>query len=845
MNRKRARIIVSGVVQGVGFRPFVYRLAKELQLTGYVSNSSQGVLIEVEGAENELFKFLDRLESDKPPLAAIQDVNHCFFEPVEYEHFEIHETETHGAKTALILPDITTCPDCLREILDPRDRRYLYPFTNCTNCGPRFSIIEALPYDRTNTSMKQFAMCPECEREYHDPNDRRFHAQPNACPSCGPRLELWDTEGQCLLTGHDTLLNAAEAVRHGQIVAVKGIGGFQLLTDARNEDAIQQLRARKHRKEKPLALMLPSVDAIENICQVAEPEKHLLLSPAAPIVLLRKKDGELQPAFSIAPSVAPQNPYLGVMLPFSPLHHLLLSSLDFPVVATSGNLTDEPICTDEHEAVERLRGIADIFLVHNRPIVRHMDDSVTRIMAGREMVLRRARGYAPLPIKLETPNSKPETVLALGAHLKNAVALGIGSQAFTSQHIGDLETAQAYAAFRKSAADLPRLYEASPAIIAHDLHPEYLSTKFAAQLELGSAPALGRSETRPRGSHGRSNATNDSVTSHAAEFGAGARRTAAEGGCAPQSSDREAGDKAHIFGVQHHYAHVLSCMADNQLASPALGISWDGTGFGTDETIWGGEFLLINKTSFERFAHFREFRLPGGDAAIKQPRRSALGLLHEIFGADVFNQTDIIPIQHFFQSELRMFKRMLAAGVNSPRTSSAGRLFDAVASLIGLRQRASFEGQGAMELEFVSASGIDDAYPIELRKTTPLIFDWQPMILEILKDLRQNRTTGVIAAKFHNTLVEVIVAVARTAGESNVVLSGGCFQNQYLTERAIRRLREEHFTPYWHHQIPPNDGGIALGQIVAAMRMRTELGSKPDGRERQIDSQWVEMLSKP
>jgi hydrogenase maturation protein HypF len=807
MNCKRARIVVSGAVQGVGFRPFVYRLANELRLNGWVSNSAQGVLIEVEGVRNQLEEFLARLESEKPPLAIIQNINRCFLEAVPYDHFEIHGSEDCGAKTALILPDIATCEDCRREILDSKDRRYLYPFTNCTNCGPRFSIIEALPYDRANTSMREFVMCAECEREYHDPNNRRFHAQPNACPKCGPRLELWNAAGDCLTSEHEALLNAAAAIRDGKIVAVKGIGGFQLIADARNEEMIRRLRERKRREEKPFALMFPSIEAVRGNCSVGGLEEQLLLSPAAPIVLLRKLPGETQARFPIAPAVAPRNPYLGVMLPFSPLHHLLLRALGFPVVATSGNVSDESICTDEREALERLREIADAFLVHNRPIARHMDDSVVRVMAGREMILRRARGYAPLPVavvakkladkkdfKSEPPCVGCHEVLGVGAHLKNTVALGIGNQAFVSQHIGDLETAQAFFAFRKSAADLPRLYEASLEIIAHDLHPEYLSTKFARQLEI---PGHGN-HSEPR-----------------------------------------------FIGVQHHYAHILSCMADNELDAPALGVSWDGTGFGMDGTIWGGEFLLIDETSFARFAHFRPFRLPGGDAAVKQPRRSALGLLHEIFGVEVFDEKDLRPVRNFLKTELRMLKKMLAGGINSPLTSSAGRLFDAVASIIGLRQRASFEGRGAMELEFASAPGIEGAYPFVLRKATPLVFDWQPMILEILKELRQNRPIAVMAAKFHNTLTELIVAVAHFAGEKNVVLSGGCFQNQYLTERTVRRLREEGFVPYWHRRIPPNDGGIALGQVVAALRAAAEVGSKPDGREDKISPQLMEIVFSP
>lgn len=754
MSVKRVRIVITGAVQGIGFRPFVYRLANELQLAGYVSNSGQGVLIEAEGAENQLGKFVARLEMGKPPLSVIQSLQCSFIPPRTDERFEIHSSEASHTKTAIIQPDLATCGDCLRELFDVTNRRYLYPFTNCTHCGPRFSIIEALPYDRANTSMKVFQMCPECSREYHDPENRRFHAQPNACPECGPRLELWNAAGHCLRSEHEALLHAAAAIRSGQIVAMRGIGGFQLMVDARNEESVQRLRLRKCREERPFAVMFPSLATVEDCCSVAALERELLLSSASPIVLLAKSS-----RIEVAPSVAPGNPLLGIMLPYSPLHHLLMRELNFPVVATSANISGEPICISNSEALERLQRTADVFLVHNRPIVRHMDDSVVRVVLGREMILRRARGYAPLPISCRLPESQP--ILAVGAHLKNTVALALEDQVILSQHIGDLDTAQALSAFQRSAADLRRLYETSPQIIAHDLHPEYLSTKFAQQQEI-----------RP-------------------------------------------------IGVQHHYAHVLSCMVDNDLTGSVLGVAWDGTGMGTDQTIWGGEFLRINESSFNRFAHLRQFRLPGGEAAIKQPRRCALGLLYEIFGSEIFGRIDLPALTEFSQSELLMLHRMLDQGINSPVTSSAGRFFDALASIIGLRHRSSFEGQAAMELEFACAKRVDGCYPFELRKTNPIVCDWKPAVLEILDERRRGAAVSIIAARLHNTLAQMIVAVVRASGETNVVLSGGCFQNKYLTERAVRRLREEGFSPYWHRRVPPNDGGIALGQVIAARRAAT------------------------
>ena len=712
-----------------------------------------------------------------------------------------------------MLPDIATCPDCLRDIFDPANRRFRYPFTNCTNCGPRFSIIEALPYDRANTSMKQFAMCPACRAEYEDPRDRRFHAQPNACPVCGPRLEFWQSRTgvapvsnlrknggrrDACSTNNAALLAAAEAIRRGQIVAVKGIGGFHLLADARNETAVQRLRERKHREEKPFALMLPTLASIQAVCEVSPLEERLLCSPEAPIVLLRRNPSSiLHPPSSLPTGVAPGNPNLGVMLPSNPLHHLLMAELGFPVIATSGNLSDEPICTDEHEAVKRLAGIADAFLIHNRPIVRHMDDSIVRVMLGREMVLRRARGFAPLPISIGGTSSPspqhqglvelapPKNILAVGAHLKNSVALAVGENVFISQHIGDLETEPANEAFRRVAADLPRLYAAPPAIIAADLHPDYLSTKFALERR---APA-------------RHDSTSKSNQPAGPVFGA------------PQ-----------IIQIQHHIAHVLSCIAENEVPLPALGVAWDGTGYGTDGTIWGGEFFLVTEKNVERVAHLRPFRLPGGEAAVKEPRRVALGLLFEVYGESVFQRQDLPVLSAFSSGELAMLQTMLKRGLNSPLTTSVGRLFDGVASLAGLRQQLRFEGQAAMELEF-ALDGIktDEAYELRIaaredaRPTgSAMILDWSPLIEAVLSDVQSGVATGIISAKFHNALAGAAVEVAQQIGEPRVALSGGCFQNRYLTERIVTRLRDEKFQPYWHQRVPTNDGGIALGQIFAA-----------------------------
>jgi len=770
MKAERLKVAVHGLVQGVGFRPFVYRLATEMCLNGWVVNSTQGVFLEVEGMRDRLQSFLLCLEKEKPPRAVIQSLEFSFLDIAGYDRFEIRYSDPSGRKTALILPDIAVCADCLGEIFDPENRRYRYPFTNCTNCGPRFTIIEALPYDRSHTSMKRFAMCPSCDREYHDPSNRRFHAQPNACPRCGPRLELWNSKGTTLGREEEALQCAIEIVRDGQILALKGVGGFQLMVDARQPNAVQRLRDRKRREEKPFALMYPSFDLVQQDCKVSDLEARLLLAPEAPIVLLRRKSSKSL----LAPAVAPGSPNLGVMLPYSPLHHLLMSDFGTPVIATSGNLSDEPICIDEHEAVNRLNGIADYFLVHNRPIVRHVDDSVTSVVCGHQMVLRRARGYAPLPIHMK--ESLP-CVLALGAHLKNSVALSVGQDIFLSQHIGDLGTSEAFSAFRRTAADLPRLYEAKPSIIACDMHPDYLSTKQAARI---AAP---------------------------------------------------------LHQVQHHFAHVLAGLAENELEGAVLGVSWDGTGYGTDGAVWGGEFLLTDEQSFQRVAHFRQFPLPGGDAAAKEPRRTALGVLHEIWGERGLSDRRLAPIASFSEGELVVIRQMLSKRVRSPLTSSVGRLFDAVSSILGLRQRVSFEGQAAMELEFAIQQEVDEPYPFELTGDVPCIVDWAPMIGEILIDLRNGQSSGSISAKFHNALTEIVLAIARRIGEPRILLTGGCFQNRYLVERTVRRSLAAGFQPYWHQRVPPNDGGIALGQVVAAAR--SSLAIAEDEKKRKTENEHV------
>ncbi len=775
----RLHISLHGAVQGVGFRPFVYRLATEMGLNGWVLNSSQGVFIEVEGCRRELDSFVARLEEEKPPRAYIHGMETSFLDPVGFMEFKIQESNSDGEKSAFVLPDIAICPDCAAEIFDPGNRRYLYPFTNCTNCGPRFSIINSLPYDRANTTMAKFEMCDECKAEYDDPTDRRFHAQPNACPKCGPHLELWDNAGSVLAIRNAALLGAAEAIRAGRIVALKGIGGFQILVDAWNDDAVKRLRARKHREEKPLALMYPSLDHVKHDCEVSELEERLLLSPEAPIVLLGRKRRTIRrfETFArletpdISESIARRNPYLGVMLPYTPLHHILMRELGFPIVATSGNISDEPICIDERETLYKLGKIADLLLVHDRPIERQVDDSVVRVVAGRMQIIRRARGYAPFPVEIQDSEFKIQNCLAVGGHLKNTIAVSSGNNIFISQHIGDLSTVEAYRAFEKVNDDFQRLYEITPAIIAHDIHPDYLSTQFAA---------------------------------------------------------KAGGEKV---GVQHHLAHVAACMAENALDGRVLGVSWDGTGYGEDGTIWGGEFLVTDGSSYDRAATFRPFRLPGGAASIKEPRRTAVGVLYEIFGDAVFEMTELPPVLAFDSGSLTLLKKMVKSGLNSPLTTSAGRLFDAVASISGIRHIVNFEGQGAMELEFASAGAdTEEHYGFEIvgdrrqemrdRKyfEPKLVIDWEKIIRGVLADLSDSIPVGVASAKFHNTLAEIIVDAAKHVDEEKVVLTGGCFQNKFLTERTVRRLTKEGFKVYWHQRVPPNDGGISLGQVFVALK---------------------------
>jgi len=757
----RAQVVVRGIVQGVGFRPFVYRLAREHGLGGWVLNSTQGVVIEVEGERERVEGFLGRLQAEPPPQALIERVETSLLPPVGYSSFVI-EASREGSEFVLISPDISICSDCLRELRDPHDPRYRYPFINCTNCGPRFTIISDIPYDRPKTTMRVFAMCPHCDREYHEPADRRFHAQPNACPVCGPRVTLAVNGTRQPHTPGEPIETARRLLAQGAIVSVKGLGGFHLACDATNSRAVATLRQRKRRVDKPFAVMSLDVETVRRYCEVQEGESQLLESPARPIVLLRRRAD-----CAIAPEVAPGNDYIGVMLPYTPLHYLLLGGAGEPslptplaLVMTSGNMSEEPIAIGNQEARERLAVLADYFLVHDRDIHVRCDDSVTRLFRGKEAILRRSRGYAPFPVRL---NLELAEILACGAELKNTFCLTKGTYAFLSQHIGDMENYETFASYQSSIEHFQRLFRVEPRAVAYDLHPNYLATRYA--LELAEERGLRK------------------------------------------------------VPVQHHHAHVVSCMAENGVTEPVIGVAFDGTGYGSDGRIWGGEFLLADFRRFRRLAHFRYVPLPGGEAAIKRPYRMAVSHLVSALGEEALELP--LPLWSMLEpGELALVRRLMASGVNSPLTSSCGRLFDAISALVGARGLVNYEGQAAIELEMLAAEGVDDAYDWRVLRRSPMVIDPAPLLRGIVADLLAGVDVGVISARFHNTVAAIVADVCRAArqktGVDRVALSGGCFQNVYLLGRTIDALEREGFEVLTHHLVPANDGGIALGQAVVA-----------------------------
>ncbi|MBZ5624760.1 MAG: carbamoyltransferase HypF [Acidobacteriia bacterium] len=736
---RRIRLRLRGIVQGVGFRPFVYSLAKRLRLAGYVLNSSAGLIAEAEGDPAALDAFVKALTAEAPPLAWVQEMEVSDLVFLGEEEFVIRPSVAETGEFALISPDVGTCDECIRDSTDPAGRRLGYAFTNCTNCGPRYTIIRDIPYDRPSTTMARFRMCAACQREYDDPGDRRFHAQPNACAACGPSLSAGIAEAQRRLA-------------NGEILAIKGLGGFHLACDARNEGAVGRLRDRKRRSDKPFALMARDLAAVEAICTVSEEDRRALLSPRRPIVILPGREDAGLPA-----AIAPGNRTLGVMLPYTPLHHLLLGDGSRPgtLVMTSGNLSEEPIVVSNQEALERLGGVADWFLLHDRDIYMRVDDSVVRTFEGAERVMRRSRSYAPQVMDLG--RDVPE-LLASGGELKNTFCLTKGRHAILSQHIGDMENYETLVFFEETLANLKKLFRVEPRAVAHDLHPHYLSTKYA--LELG-LPAV---------------------------------------------------------GVQHHHAHVASCMVENGLAGEVIGVAFDGTGYGTDGAIWGGEFLVAGYAGFERRAHLRYVALAGGDAAVREPWRSGLSYLMDTFGPGVAFEAAPEP-------RVRVVRQMIQKNVSTVPTSSCGRLFDAVASIVGLRQQVTFEGQAAIELEAVALEGETGCYPFGVDEGTAWQVDFRPAIERIAREVEEGRPRAGMAAKFHNTVAAAIVETClRIRGETKldrVCLSGGTFQNLKLLGRTVAGLRRLGFEVFLHAKVPPNDGGIALGQAaVAAEQLR-------------------------
>ncbi|OGN99940.1 MAG: carbamoyltransferase HypF [Chloroflexi bacterium RBG_13_51_52] len=750
-----SRISVRGVVQGVGFRPFVYQLAIRHNLHGWVCNTSEDVKIEAEGNKQDIEFFINDLREQAPPMSYIEEIEVTAGRPEDYAKFEIRPSVPEAGKYQLISPDIATCPDCLREIFSPSDRRYRYPFTNCTNCGPRFTIINDIPYDRPNTTMKSFQMCPECQKEYNNPFDRRFHAQPNACPVCGPQLELRIAQGVRVDTD-DIIKKVGELLKNGKIIAIKGLGGFLLACDATSDKAVNLLRLRKNRPAKPLAIMVATIEEAERHCEVDEDEAKLLTSPGSPIVLMKWKTES-----NIFQSVAPGLKYLGVMLPYTPLHHLLLKEAGLPLVMTSGNLSEEPIARDNDEALKRLSGIADYFLMHNRDIYARYDDSVMIVEQGIPRFTRRARGYAPYPIRLPF---KSRQILGCGAEEKNTFCLTRDNYAFVSQHIGDMENLETLEHYVNTITLYKKLFRIEPQIIACDMHPEYLPTKYAKEL-----------------------------------------------------AEQE---KIKLVSVQHHHAHIASCLADNGVKGPVIGVSFDGTGYGTDGNIWGGEFMVADFKKFDRPAYLEYLPLAGGAQAIRKPYRTAIGYLLALgIGLD----KNLPLFKYIKKSELEIIKEQVAKGVNAPLTSSMGRLFDAVTALTGIRGIIEYEAQAAIDLEMLAYIAADEngSYPFALEQhDSTSVIRLHDLFTAIIKDVLNKTSEAVIAARFHNTVVHMILETCQDISAKTsiikVALSGGVFQNRLLVRKTLPLLESAGFEVYTHRQVPCNDGGISLGQVVIA-----------------------------
>jgi hydrogenase maturation protein HypF len=750
-NRIAKRIEIRGMVQGVGFRPFVYQLANRYGIKGGVANTSSGVSIYVEGVTEDIDSFLNDLSEKSPLLAHITEVS-VYKESIKhYERFSLSQSISNANSSTLISPDVSVCADCLQELFDPDDRRYKYPFINCTNCGPRYTIIDDMPYDRSNTSMKDFRMCRECQEEYDNPEDRRFHAQPNACDACGPHVSLFDdTPGK--IATRDPIKKTADLLKQGHIVAIKGIGGFHLAADAENNDAVACLRRRKKRAEKPFALMSYDIRAIRRYAVVEPIDETLLLSPQRPIVLLTKKSPN-----SISEEVSPKNNHFGTMLPYTPIHYLLLNFGFSALVMTSGNMSDEPIAIDNEEAFERLSNIADFFLLHNRDIYLRSDDSIVKNTAGFKRFIRRSRGYIPTPVFLK--QHVPQ-ILACGAELKNTVCLTKDNMAFLSQHIGDLENAAAYNFFNTTIERMKTILKIEPDILAYDLHPDYLSTRYAmAQQNMEKVP------------------------------------------------------------VQHHHAHIVSCIAENMLEGEVIGLSFDGTGYGTDGRIWGGEILVANKREFIRKAHLAYVPMPGSAAAIKEPWRMAISYLYDAFG-NSYRDLELSVLKEIDEKNINIISEMISKNINSPSTSSLGRLFDGIASIIGLRHNVCYEGQAAMELEMIAGEETKETYEYEWTSGDVKKILLRPIICGIVHDMINGVSLSRISTKCHITLIQLFVDLCdniRAETDLNrIVLSGGVFQNSILLSGLKHLLEKHNFQVFTHCLVPTNDGGISLGQAIIA-----------------------------
>lgn len=812
MENYRYKIEVCGTVQGIGFRPFIYKEAVKRAITGHVFNHSSGVTIEAQGSEPILADFITAIRTSHPPFADIDSISFHKIDSSSEKGFKIVDSIPSGRPETIISPDIGTCDECLRDILSPENRRYMYPFTNCTNCGPRYTIIKGVPYDRPLTSMKDFKMCPDCEAEYKIPEDRRYHAQPNCCPVCGPRLELIPNKffnpnfetPENSVEKNDPIHETVKLLNEGKIVAIKGIGGFHLACDATNESAVGRLRERKKRDEKPFALMMPDIRTVRKFCRLSDEEEKVLASPQRPIVLLKKIA-----AVEIAASVAPDNSFFGVMLPYTPLHHLLFTDGRLrALVMTSANLSDEPICFENGEAVSRLGKVADYFLTHNRDIHIRTDDSITRVSGGRPLMMRRARGYAPQPIRLavrqthgehNTGSDLQSAILAIGAQLKNTVCLLKNEKAFLSHHIGDLENSASYDSFEQAINHICDIYDIKPTVIAHDMHPDYFSTQWAKAVHRAPLKFQFNNFARVGGPEGFS----EDVTTPS---GTGPARF-------------------KLVSIQHHHAHIASCMAENRVDEKVIGIALDGTGYGADGHIWGGEILIADYRGFVRAAQFKYAPMPGGEAAIKNPWQMALGYIFAALGSDIETSLVKMLVPAFAEigdEKIELIRNMTVKSINTPLTSSCGRLFDAVAALLGLRQTVSYEGQAALELEMAAhkAAKTCESYPYRLQIDKDYItIDYNVTLNALLEDLK-TVDKPVISAKFHNTVVKAIAETVRIISErtgiKKAALSGGCFQNLILLENLKYSLENEGITVYTHSLVPPNDGGIALGQAVIA-----------------------------